>query len=116
MSAPDLSEHVIQRHGHVIQIDGGGGAPAHAHLVFFRTAADAGEAPFDQESGELLSSYFCENCEQISSSTICDPHLLPVENVVRTVGAKIGTRTRREGVGTRERLGKRVGSQQFGSG
>jgi hypothetical protein len=63
-----------------------------------------------------FSSYFCENCEQISSSTICDPHLLPVENVVRTVGAKIGTRTRREGVGTRERLGKRVGSQQFGSG
>ena len=86
------------------KIDGRGGAALDAHLLFFGAAGDAAERALHQERGELLAADLGEDGEQIRRAAVGDPHLLPVEDVVRAVGAEVGAGARGQRIGAGLRL------------
>ncbi len=63
MAAPDFSQHVFDRHLHVVKINGRGGAAPDAHLVLFRAAGEAAEGALNDERCKFFTTNFGEHDE-----------------------------------------------------
>ena len=71
--------------------------PLNAHLLFFRSPElDAGEGALDEEGGEFLAADLGKDGKEIGFAAVSDPHLLPVQDVMLTIGRKVGAGLRGE--------------------
>src|SRR5262249_18309718 len=89
MAAADFTEYVLHRHLDIAQIDRGGGAALHPHLLFSRAAGDSADRALDQECRNFLPFYLGEDGEEIGRPAVGDPHFLAIEDVVRAIGAEV---------------------------
>src|SRR5262249_41879677 len=78
VTAADLAEHILDRHGHIVEVNRGRRASFDPHLLLFGAGLDAGEAALDQECCELFAADFSEDRIEIGPSAVGDPHLLAV--------------------------------------
>ena len=62
----------------------------------------------------MFAVHLREDREQIGPAAVGDPHLLPVEHIVRPVGAEVGARLSRQRVGARMRFRQAIGAHQLG--
>ena len=89
VAAADLAEHVVDRHLHVVEIDGGGGTSFDAHLLFFGARLTPANARSTRNAVNF-SPHLREDGEQIRRAAVGDPHLLAVQDVMRSVGSQFG--------------------------
>ena len=62
--------------------------------IFFSSApgVDAGKRALDQKRRELLAADLGEDRVEVGAAAVGDPHLLAVQDVVRSIRAEIGAR------------------------
>ncbi len=63
-----------------------------SHFVFFVARFASGITALDDEGGEFLAVDFGEHDIQVRETAIGDPHLLPVQNIVRAFAVQFGAR------------------------
>ena len=59
-----------------------------AHLVFFISGLESWKGAFDDEGGEFFTVYLRKHKVNVGEAAIGDPHLLSVEDIVRSLGVE----------------------------
>ena len=72
----NFTEQVVRRDVYILKEYRCGRGPMQSHLVFFLTARDAIERPFDNKSREVLTVDFGKDDIEVGKPTVRDPHLL----------------------------------------
>ena len=85
VSAADFTQHVLNRHLHVVKIDGRRRAALDPHLVFLRAAGQSAKRALHNERRELLSPNLGEHDKHIRCAAVGNPHFLAVQDVMLAV-------------------------------
>src|SRR4029077_202527 len=92
VAAPDFVQQIFFRHFAVFQEHRRGGAAMNSHFVFFVAWLASGITAFDDEGGKLFAVDFGEYDVEIREAAVGNPHLLPVQNIVRAFAVQFGAR------------------------
>src|SRR6266852_6104410 len=111
--AADFMQHVFFRHLAVFQENRSRRASVDAHLVLFVAGLESGKSALDDEGREFFSVDLRKHNVNIGEAAVSDPHLLPIEDVVRAFFIQFRARQRILRVGPRLRFGKAVGANPF---
>ncbi len=114
--AADFMQQVFLRNRRVLEKDRHGRTALDAHLFFFRAGGESRRAALDDKAGEFLAIHFREHDEHVREPAVRDPHFLPVQNPVFSVGRQHGARARGERIRTGLRLGQAIAGKFFAGG
>ena len=86
MSLADFTEQVLQRRPDIGKNQGGRARSRDTHLVLFYAGGKSG-LPLDNERAKLIAVHFGKDHKNVREAAVCNPHLLPIENVMCAVFA-----------------------------